>query len=269
MVRTIKFSIVTINLNNKAGLVQSIQSLSSQSFPNLEFIVVDGGSNDGSVELIEENASSVSSWISEKDHGIYDAMNKGIDMATGDYVYFLNAGDAFYDSAVLSDVATALAANDHPDILFGNVALTKGDGREVIQRRSNSDVTDVFFKPINHQSIFAARDTLKDKFNTEFRMLSDYHWFLGQLTKTGTRIFYLDRTVSLYDVKGFSGSNRLLLQTELRAVRELYFRKGYVSLLSGIKGTKLMYLTKLKVVRAILNRSILKFKIDRQMVANV
>src|SRR5215213_3812369 len=96
-----QFSIISINLNNAEGLQKTFDSVFNQTFTDFEYIIIDGGSSDGSEEIIKENADKFSYWVSEKDDGIYDAMNKGIAKATGDYLLFLNSGDHLLDSSIL------------------------------------------------------------------------------------------------------------------------------------------------------------------------
>ena len=96
-----KYSIITVNYNNKEGLRKTIESVISQTFRDFEYIVIDGGSSDGSAELLKEYSDKITYWVSEPDKGIYNGMNKGIAKATGDYLNFMNSGDCFYDQQVL------------------------------------------------------------------------------------------------------------------------------------------------------------------------
>ena len=102
MDKTPLISVITINFNERVGLERTFESVFNQTFQDFEYIVIDGGSNDGSKELIEENTEKISYWISEPDKGIYNAMNKGISVAKGDYLLFLNSGDILYKNDVLS-----------------------------------------------------------------------------------------------------------------------------------------------------------------------
>ena len=124
-----KLSIITINYNNAIGLKKTIESLIEQSYQEYEYIVIDGGSDDGSKEVIWESLRYVSSWCSEKDTGVYNAMNKGIMRATGEYLLFLNSGDYLYDSTVLEDVTSTLSGED---IIYGDLLYVEnGVEREV------------------------------------------------------------------------------------------------------------------------------------------
>jgi glycosyltransferase involved in cell wall biosynthesis len=113
----IKISIITINLNNKAGLEKTIHSVTEQSYSDYEYIVIDGGSDDGSVDIIKKNENKINYWVSEEDKGIYNAMNKGISKANGEYCLFINSGDYFIKSTILSEMSGFINGED---ILYGN-----------------------------------------------------------------------------------------------------------------------------------------------------
>jgi glycosyltransferase involved in cell wall biosynthesis len=107
-----KISIITINYNNREGLERTFDSVFSQNYTNFEYIVIDGASNDGSKELIDQFSDKITFWVSEPDKGIYNAMNKGIDQVNGEYVFFLNSGDVFLDSNSLEKVSEELHTDD-------------------------------------------------------------------------------------------------------------------------------------------------------------
>ena len=114
------YSIITINYNNKEGLEQTIKSVLSQTFRNYQFIIIDGGSSDGSVDVIKKYANNINYWISEPDKGRYNAMNKGIKQAIGDYLNFMNSGDTFHSPTVLEDIAKM---NLSEDIITGGFSI--------------------------------------------------------------------------------------------------------------------------------------------------
>lgn len=121
----LKLSIITINLNNISGLKDTMQSVVSQTFKDLEWIVIDGGSTDGSKELIEKNSDKISHWVSEKDNGIYQAMNKGIRLAQGEYLLFLNSGDYLTEDTIIEQVFKDDGVT--ADLCFGHTWYVKGD----------------------------------------------------------------------------------------------------------------------------------------------
>ena len=125
-----KLSIITINYNNKTGLIKTFESVDRQMWTDFEYIVIDGGSTDGGKELIEQNPK-ITYWVSEKDSGVYQAMNKGIRKANGDYIIFMNSGDFFYDSTVLEKVQHQFLSEI--DILYGNSMFFKDDGFEKLE----------------------------------------------------------------------------------------------------------------------------------------
>lgn len=263
------FSIITVCYNAEGLLPATIESLLAQTCTDYEYIIVDGASEDSTLEVLKKYESKIAKQISESDKGIYDAMNKGIDLAEGRYLYFLNAGDLFADDKVLEDIKRGIINNNFPDIVFGNVQLiNKVKTQSATQERPNLDVTELFYKPINHQSIFAQKEILKSKFRTDIRVLSDYDWFLCSLQKE-INIKHISRTVAVYDVTGFSGVNKNLLAEELKIIRKKYFTKYLCTFLPRLKGTKMMYLLKLKLVRRFLNKNLLKVSIKRNTIENV
>ena len=125
-------SVVTINWNNNAGLQRTLASIASQTYNDFEYIVVDGASTDGSVETIMQyDGDARLTWISERDNGIYNAMNKGIRMAKGEYVVMINSGDWLMASDVLERMAEEVERNDHPAILYGTTTNVWPDGRKM------------------------------------------------------------------------------------------------------------------------------------------
>ena len=125
-------SIITINYNNAAGLEKTMKSVLSQTNNDFEYVVIDGGSNDGSVDVIrryEKEFGSRLNWVSERDKGIYDAMNKGIRKAQGEYLEFLNSGDCLVDDQVVERMVGELKKRDYPSILYGNMLKSLSDGK--------------------------------------------------------------------------------------------------------------------------------------------
>ncbi len=118
-----KFSIITVTYNAGKVLEDTIQSVITQTYKNMEYILVDGGSTDNTLSIINQYRSMIQQVISEPDRGLYDAMNKGIKMATGDYICFLNAGDAFHEDDTLQQMVHSLTENALPDVLYGETAL--------------------------------------------------------------------------------------------------------------------------------------------------
>lgn len=123
-----KISVITVNYNNKLGLRKTIKSVISQTYKDLEFIVIDGGSTDGSIDIIKEHETKINFWISELDNGIYHAMNKGIAKATGDYLLFLNSGDYFFENSVLVEL---IKNSNQEDLICGDIEYFNDLKREI------------------------------------------------------------------------------------------------------------------------------------------
>lgn len=174
------FTIVTVTYNAEKLLQQTIDSVLSQKFDDFEFIIVDGASSDGTVEIIRKNAQRVTHWISEPDGGIYDAMNKGIDLASGEWINFMNAGDIFASDDVLACMAANMAGN--VTVLYGDRYYVK-DGRKELQLAKPIDT--IFERmPFGHQSVFVRSETLKKyKFNQTYKYAADYNLLVGLYLK--------------------------------------------------------------------------------------
>lgn len=171
--KIMKLSIITVNFNHKEGLRNTINSVISQKdFVDYEFIVIDGGSSDGSKEVIVENANRINYWVSEKDGGIYNGMNKGIKVAKGEYLIFMNSGDTFYDDHVLADV---FSQDCEAEFIVGNHIA----GGNV--HTSPEEVTGryMFKTTLYHQATFIKASNFKDQlYDEQFKIVADWaHMF--------------------------------------------------------------------------------------------
>lgn len=208
-----KFSIITINYNNKLGLQKTIDSLVNQTFTDYEYIVIDGGSTDGSKDVIEKYSDRITYWVSEKDNGIYNAMNKGIVKAKGEYCLFLNSGDWLVSNDVLNRVFE-LQLNE--SIIYGNVLkvndLVTGFARDKSLQRSNLSLLDIYYNTLPHQSVFIKRELFEEYglYDESFKIVSDWIFFLKTIGIEGTSVKYLDMDISYYDTNGFSSKNNSL-----------------------------------------------------------
>ena len=203
-------SIVTVNYNNKTGLEQTIVSVLSQNSADFEFIIIDGGSTDESLDIIKNNNDNISYWVSEKDGGIYNAMNKGIARATGDYLVFLNSGDCFVNDSILSECLAVMTNNPLVDIFYGDVEV--GNRAELMPyvHKHPAQLTIGFFADdtINHQASFI-RSSLFTEFGSyleQYKLASDYWFFLSCFIR-GKVFQYLESTIVLYNFDGVSASN--------------------------------------------------------------
>ena len=201
----LKISIITINRNNKVGLTKTIQSVLVQSYRNYEYIVIDGDSDDGSVDVIKQFANQISYWITEPDNGIYHAMNKGILKATGDYCLFLNSGDGLLHENVLQELC--LIPFDE-DIVYGNI-IKLYPGKNQRDRgiaKSEISLYNLSVDRINHQATLIKRN-LFDKFglySEEFQIASDWKFFLDAIIVGNASVKYIDKDISFFDINGMS-----------------------------------------------------------------
>ena len=215
-----KISIVTITYNNAAELPATIESVLAQTYPNIEYVVIDGASKDNSVEIIRSYAERIAYWHSERDKSRYDAMNKGTRAATGEWVLFMNAGDAFYDRDVVKDMF--LESHDDADLLYGDVLRRyPADGIERMVPAQSADALPLQM-PCSHQSLFTRRTLLlQHPFMAEFPISFD-HEFMLWAKVNGARFKKLDRVVSIFTKGGASDTERLPGLREMLAIMRLH-----------------------------------------------
>lgn len=172
-------SIITVVFNGVKELKKTIDSISCQSFKNFQWVVIDGGSTDGTMELIKAHESLVSGYISEKDQGLYDAMNKAFAMVTGDFIWFINAGDQIYDSSTLERV---FSQGMDADVYYGQTLIVDSQYKELGLRRLKAPVTLNWRKLLSgmlvcHQS-FIVRKSIAPLYNLSYHISSDYDWMI-------------------------------------------------------------------------------------------
>ena len=211
----IKVSIITINYNNKVGLKKTIESVIKQDFNSFEFIVIDGGSTDGSYDVIQEYKNCIDYWVSESDKGIYNAMNKGIAIAKGEYCNFMNSGDCFYDNSVLRSIFSN-KREELCDIIAGNTYWT-----EWVKAPSNITMDFMFNGTICHQCTFIKRYLLlKHYYDENLKIVSDRKFFIQTLIFENCSYEAIDVNVVIYDLNGYSSNNRTLSDLEYQQVLE-------------------------------------------------
>lgn len=206
-----KLSIITVNLNNGTGLEKTIQSVFSQSFKDLELIIIDGGSTDDSLEVIKKNEYGLTKWVSEKDDGIYYAMNKGINKATGEYLLFLNSGDTLVSQEILNEI---FKYNYDHDILYGDVILHCPDNKKF--ERKYPDKLSMFFlfhSAICHQATLIKKALFKTVgfYNEEYKLASDWLFIIKAVIFENCTYKHVNSFISNYYVNGLStlGNNKL------------------------------------------------------------
>ena len=212
-----KLSIITVNYNDKAGLEKTIESVVCQTYTDYEYIVIDGGSADGSYDVIKQYEEQISYWVSERDKGIYNAMNKAIDVAKGEYCIFMNAGDTFCSSATLADV---FAIDCSEDIICGNTITVEK------RKLAPEEITFryMFSNAICHQSAFIKTSLMsKYKYDEKYRIVSDRKFFLQALILDNCTYRNIPIDIVNYDITGYSAENPVLSRLEYDKVLEELF----------------------------------------------
>ena len=230
---SMKLSIITVNYNNAAGLRATLQSVAEQTCRAFEYVVVDGGSTDGSVDAIRENESRISKWVSEPDGGIYEAMNKGVSMASGDYVLFLNSADRLAGAQVLDSILPRL---EDKDFYVGGVERQERGGVLVFPPKTLR-ASYLMMNYLPHQATFIRRQLLLDRpYRTQYRIAADWEQMVYEMIVRGRSYELLNVCVTLFDVQGISSvrSTNLEQQKERDAILHEHFPdivvKDYVGL---------------------------------------
>lgn len=187
---TPKFSIITVTYNAEQVLEDTIQSVISQTYHHIEYIIVDGASKDGTSAIINKYRPQIQIVVSEPDNGLYDAMNKGIALASGDYLCFLNAGDCFHEDDTLQQMVHSITGNELPDVLYGETAIVDSQRHFLRMRRLSAPevLTWKSFRQgmlVCHQAFFA-RHTLVEPYNLTYRFSSDFDWCIRIMKKAHT-----------------------------------------------------------------------------------
>lgn len=204
-----KFSIITINYNNLLGLKRTINSVLSQTFRDFEWIIIDGGSNDGSKEEIEalrnNPKANITYWCSERDNGIYHAMNKGIHRSQGEYLNFMNSGDTFYDESTLALVSKLIKGED---IYYGDSLQVYLDHTLMAKAPKQIDLVYMYFRTICQQGMFVKLSVLNSKpFDETFKVKGDSHrWIVSLLD--GNSFSYLNLPTCRFYMDGISASGK-------------------------------------------------------------
>ena len=203
-------SIITVVYNSLELFRRTFNSIVSQDYANLEYIVVDGNSSDGTAEFIKEHNNKITRWVSEPDNGIYYAMNKGLDMAEGNYLWFINAGDTLPSPTTVSDMVNTLNRGDLPQIIYGETMITDGSGNITGSRRKKAPEklswkSFRYGMMVCHQSVLISPD-VAGKFDTSYRISADFGWVLDALKKS-SNIHNSGMVLSFYMEDGFSKRN--------------------------------------------------------------
>jgi len=239
-------SIITVVLNDRAGLLRTFNSVFNQSYSHYEYIVIDGGSTDGTIEVIEQFADKITYWQSEKDSGIYNAMNKGINKAKGDYIGFMNAGDYYVDD-IFSKVFAE--TNIGFDILYGNQYFVKEDGRVLLKTKpSVLSMYDFYVGSLYHQASFIKRSLFEnDQYNENLRIISDAEFYLKKIIYEGASYKHVGLEMSYYNTEGLSSSSKAkdIIKKERAYLYKKYFNEMSLAdyeMLKEYKTSKLVHM---------------------------
>lgn len=237
-----KLSVVTINYNNVDGLMDTIKSVVNQTNQDFEYIIIDGGSTDGSVDVIKECADKIDYWISEKDGGIYHAMNKGIMVANGEYCIFMNSGDMFYNKDVIAQVLKR-------DKLCADI-VTGPSYSEVDKEKIwwfppiTIYFSTLYVGTLNHQSSFIKTSLLKEfPYDESLKIVSDWKFFLESLIIANATYKAIEIPISRQDSRGASSDMNILLSERNNVLLDLFpervlmdYNRVYIKLIFRLQG---------------------------------
>ena len=208
-----KISIITVSYNAAKTIEQTILSVVNQTYPNIEYVIIDGGSTDGTIDIIKKYEDQIAYWVSEPDNGIYDAMNKGIDVAIGDYIFFLGADDTLTSANIIEEVAVFICKYIKSDqILCGKVFMIDNNTqmiKENTRRYSLSDIKSGAMPP--HQGMFMPKCLLDEKihFDINYNIAADFEVLLKNIMK-GIQVVFFDKNIAYYSINGCSANKDIL-----------------------------------------------------------
>ena len=238
-----KVSIITISYMNAIGLEKTIKSIRSQTYPNFEHIVIDGGSNDGSKKIIEKNSDHITYWVSELDKGIYNAMNKGVDQATGDYCLFVNSGDCLYSPTALEEV---MGEKPHADIAIANIITDERVDRIYCPPEEVS-CSFLIHSSLPHPSALIKTELMKRlKYDESYKIVSDWAFMFRALMYEGCTYQHINKLLTIFYTGGVSSTMKEKENAERRdffyntmpkrVADELY--NGYTDILLSVQSMR-------------------------------
>jgi glycosyltransferase involved in cell wall biosynthesis len=223
-----KLSIITINYNNKDGLCKTLTSIAEQKNKSFEYIVIDGGSTDGSVDIITEYAKNINYWISEKDHGIYNAMNKGICKATGDYILFINSGDHLFSSSTIDEILKCKLVED---LIVGDLYIDYIKKKtSYLYSLKNKKISKSFLlrQTLPHPSTLVRKQLLinLNMFDEAYKIAGDYDFFVRAVLSNAT-CQHIPVAITVFNDMGVSYNNLDLVEKENKKIRKKYYNLVY------------------------------------------
>lgn len=224
----ITLSVITVTYNAEQTLERTIKSVQEQSYPHIQHIIADGNSKDKTVGLIEKYSTNKTIWKSEPDKGIYDAMNKSVAWASGDYLCFLNSGDTFFESSSVEKMITKLEENSLPDIIYGETSIVDNQGNFLYMRRLNVPeiLTWKSFKHgmlVCHQA-FIIKRSLFEPYDLKYHYSADFDWCIRMMKKANS-LFNTHLTLIRYLNEGTTTANRKASLVERYKIMSTYYGK--------------------------------------------
>lgn len=242
-------SVITVVYNGKGFIEETIQSVISQTYNNIEYIIVDGGSTDGTLDIIKKYENDINLWISEPDNGIYDAMNKGINLAKGEWLNFLNAGDSFVDNNVLENIFTAELTDS--TLIYGDIIALKENG-EYLPVSAITIQDDKSLRKgmkVCHQAIFYHKDIIQ-QYDSNLRLKSEWKHLIHMTRSKKFKPMKFDFPFVYYSLGGIGSQQLSLNQKEYRKVfLEEYGIKSYIQYTPFF-----IYMTLRRILRGLVKR---------------
>lgn len=231
----IKISIITVSYNAVKTIEQTISSVVNQTYNNIEYIIIDGGSKDGTVDIIRKYEDKISYWVSEPDKGIYDAMNKGIEIATGDYVYFLGADDWLFSNKTITEVADCADERQEVDFLCGKVMQI--DQELVLKRETDNSLTydEILSGSMCHHQGTFTKSYLAKKFlfDSHYKITADFEFFIKCITQ-GASFSTIPVLVAYFKLGGMSSVRsrkiKIALFDEIKSILMKYSDKLHLKI---------------------------------------
>lgn len=219
----IKVTVITVCLNEKQTIARTVKSVLTQNYTNLEYIVIDGGSDDGTIDILESYRHQFDRLVIERDDGIYFAMNKAVKHATGDVIYFLNADDYFYNSHVIRNAAHEFDRRSDLDILSGRVEFFNVPSSKTIKRNKDRfryrDKLQLYKRPNPQQCLFVRKELFRliGRYDTRYKLCADYDWLVRALNQNVT-IAFVDDVFCYFDYQGISYTRNSRRKCEKRRI---------------------------------------------------
>ena len=245
-----KISIITINYNNLEGLKKTVQSVLNQTCQEIEFVIIDGGSTDGSVDYIKSANENIDFWISESDSGIYNAMNKGISYATGEYLLFLNSGDHLFNNESIK--ANFEDINKY-DLIYFDVHVLGDRFSKIMTHPDKLRFSDFYLNGLNHQSVLIKKELFESVglYDEHLKIVSDWKFFILALFFHNCSYINIKRTLSTYYLGGVSSQYREQHKKERIQVINEYFSAFVLDYEEWHKNRKLLKMNRYKMLSEI------------------